>query len=56
MEQAYVAHEAGEAVFLDVRDVESYNSTHIPGAVLIPLGELEDRVAELDPGRPVIPY
>ena len=56
VEQAFAAHKAGEAVLLDVRDFESYQSAHITGAVHIPLGELESRLGELDPKRPLIPY
>ena len=56
VEQAFAAHNTGETVFLDVRDLDSYQSTHITGAVLIPLEELETRLSELDPTRPIIPY
>ena len=31
-------------------------SATIPGAVNIPLGELEARLAELDPGREIVAY
>jgi rhodanese-related sulfurtransferase len=36
-----------DLVVLDVRQPEEYESGHIPGAVLIPLGELESRIKEL---------
>lgn len=39
-------------VIIDVREPWEFLSGHIPGAVLIPLGELSSRVAELDPSRP----
>ncbi|WP_291271483.1 rhodanese-like domain-containing protein [Geothrix sp.] len=41
---------------LDVREPWEYDLARIPGAVLIPLGELADRVGELDPTRPVAAY
>jgi cytoskeletal protein RodZ len=44
------------AVFLDVRDAASFSNGHIPGAVNIPLGQLETRVNELDPKQWIITY
>ena len=41
---------------IDVRQPGEYEQRHIPGARLIPLGELPDRVTELDPGKPTIAY
>ncbi len=38
--------EAGAAI-LDVRNPDEYAVTHVPGVVLIPLGELVERVAEV---------
>ena len=37
----------GEFLVLDVRQPEEYEAGHIPGAMLIPLGELEARQGEL---------
>lgn len=34
-------------VILDVRETEEYALEHIPGSVLIPLGQLEERCNEL---------
>ena len=39
-------------VIVDVREPWEFLSGHIPGALLIPLGELSSRLAELDPARP----
>ncbi len=39
---------SGEYLLVDVRQPEEYEAGHIPGAVLIPLGELEYRQAELE--------
>lgn len=37
-----------DAVILDVREKAEFAFCHIPGAVSIPLGELEERLRELD--------
>jgi glyoxylase-like metal-dependent hydrolase (beta-lactamase superfamily II)/rhodanese-related sulfurtransferase len=44
--------EAEAPLVLDVREPWEYQRGHVPGAVLIPLGELSSRLEELDPGRP----
>ena len=41
---------------LDVRQPEEYERGHIPGALLIPLPELEERLGEIDPKKPVLAY
>jgi len=41
---------------VDVRQPVEYERGHIPGARLIPVGELPDRVQELDPDKPTITY
>jgi rhodanese-related sulfurtransferase len=44
------AHSAG-ATILDVRNPDEYETAHVPGAVLIPLGELaarQDEIPEAD--------
>ena len=50
------AYDAGSAIFVDVRDGISYEDSHIPGAVWIPLNDLANRLAELDPKSWIIPY
>lgn len=55
--KAYIAeHEEGTFTLLDVRQPGEYENSRIPGAKLIPLPELSDRLGELDPDKPVIPY
>lgn len=39
---------------LDVREPWEYARGHVPGAVLIPLGELQERVGEVPHDRPVL--
>jgi molybdopterin/thiamine biosynthesis adenylyltransferase/rhodanese-related sulfurtransferase len=41
----------GDALFLDVREQGEWDLGHVPDAVLIPLGRLEDRVADELPDR-----
>ena len=48
--------QGGETVILDVRPPEEYRAGHIPGARSIPIAELEDRLQELPPGRPIVAY
>ncbi|SPF44316.1 Sulfurtransferase (fragment) [Syntrophobacter sp. SbD1] len=36
-------------ILLDVRQPDEYEKSHLPGAKLIPIGELPDRLRELDP-------
>lgn len=38
---------------LDVREAWEYQQGHVPGAILIPLGQLSARVTELNPEKPV---
>jgi len=56
LEDAKTAYDAGTAVFLDVRASSSYEASHIPGAVSIPLNELPTRMGELNQGAWIIPY
>ena len=41
---------------VDVREPKEYEQGHLPGAQLIPVGELPNRLAELDPNKPTIVY
>lgn len=43
--------DSGESVVLDVRGSVEYAESHVPGAVHIPLGHLEDRIAEVPRDR-----
>ena len=53
---AKAAFDSGAAVFLDTRDADSFALSHIPGAVLIPLPELESRLDGLDSETWIITY
>ncbi len=41
---------------LDVRQPDEYERGHLPGAKLIPVGDLPDRLREHDPKKPTITY
>lgn len=46
----------GESVLLDVREDAERLAFALPGSVDIPLGQLRERLSELDPGKPVIVF
>jgi len=55
--QSYISqHPGDEMTILDVRQPSEYQESHIPGATLIPLPKLADRLNELDPEKPVLVY
>jgi rhodanese-related sulfurtransferase len=43
----------GGLTVVDVREPSEYVEGHVPGALLIPLGQLPQRVGEVPPGDPV---
>ena len=52
-----VADEGAENVtFLDVRQPQEYKTSHIPGSLLVPMGDLDKRLDELNPNKPVVVY
>ena len=56
LSDAKKAYDDGTAVFVDVRDSASYQQSHIPGALSIPLDELASRENELNPNDWIITY
>lgn len=51
-EEARERMEAGDVIVLDVREQEEYDSGHIPGAVLLPLGAIDgESAAEVIPKK-----
>lgn len=46
----------GEVTVLDVRPAEEHRAGHIPGAISIPLKELEDRLCELPKDQEIVAY
>ena len=47
---------AGLVTVLDVRPEDEFAVGHLAGAINIPLGELEARLAELDPNQEIVAY
>ena len=47
---------AADYCLIDVRQPAEYAEGHLPGAKLIPLGELQARIDDIDTTRPVIVY
>jgi rhodanese-related sulfurtransferase len=46
----------GEAIVVDVRNQASYDIGHIPGAKLIPSGEILNHVNELPRDKTIVTY
>jgi len=44
------------AQLVEVLPAEEYAWAHLPGAISLPLKELDERAGELDRSRPVITY
>jgi ArsR family transcriptional regulator len=47
---------AGTVTILDVRPEDEFALGHLPGALNIPLRELEARLGEIDPDQEVVAY
>ena len=56
LEEALSAHQAGSAIFIDIRDSSAYEEAHIPGSLSLPLAQLESQLKELDPNSWIITY
>lgn len=52
VEEMAEAKEDGAPV-IDVREPDEYEAVHVPGAVLVPLGQVVDRVGEVPRDQPV---
>ena len=45
-----------DIVLVDVRNTDSYDLSHIPGAIVIPSGEIRDRHDELPRDKMIVLY
>ncbi len=45
-----------DVVFLDVRQPKEYNHGHLPGAKLLPLGDIDKKTSELDQNKHIVIY
>lgn len=46
----------GNVITVDVRSVDSYKSSHLSGAISIPLADLQQRWKELPNDKPIVTY
>ena len=46
----------GEVAVLDVRDIDSYSASHIPGSLHIPLSYIESELPYLPRSKPIVTY
>ena len=51
VEELAAVHDHG--LLVDVREPDEYVAGHVPGAVLIPMGQLANRLGEIDKTSPV---
>lgn len=56
VDEAKAAYDKQSAIFLDVRDAESFTASHIPGSLNIPTNQLKDRLQEVPSGQWIITY
>jgi len=52
-QEVHAAMRQGDAVLIDVREPWEYEQMRIPGAVLMPLGEMPERLREIPEDRDV---
>jgi rhodanese-related sulfurtransferase/DNA-binding transcriptional ArsR family regulator len=55
-EELVTRSERGEVVILDVRPAQEFAAGHIPGALSVPVDELEAALVHLPPGREIVAY
>jgi rhodanese-related sulfurtransferase len=51
VEELAATHERG--ILVDVREPDEYNAGHVPGATLIPMSQLANRMGEINRASPV---
>jgi rhodanese-related sulfurtransferase len=56
LERIMPSLESGECVLLDIRTAAEFGSGHIQYARLMPVGELENRIGEIDRGSKLVIY
>ena len=55
--RAFLGERSAESYnLIDVRQPAEYESGHLPGARLIPMAELTDRLGDLDRSKPTVTY
>lgn len=56
VEEARQKLDAGQSVFVDVRDPTSFGAAHVPGALLLSDANVQEFVAKTDKQKPVVVY
>lgn len=56
VQEAKAKLDANEAVFVDVRDIESYAASHVPGSLHIPLVYIHGELEYLPKGKTLVTY
>jgi len=56
VEETQKAVEAGSAVIVDVRDTANYKTSHIKGAINVPLQQFDERIGELPKDKLIVTY
>ena len=56
LSDARKAFDSQSALFIDVRDADSFTASHIPGAINIPQDQILSRLGELSSARWIITY
>jgi rhodanese-related sulfurtransferase len=54
MDPTEVAERLGELQLIDVREPDEWEAGRIEGALHIPLGEINERIGEIDQSRPLV--
>lgn len=56
VDEAKQLFDSGNVTVVDVRDFASYAAGHIPGAVHIPMAQVQGEMANLPKGKPIVTY
>jgi hypothetical protein len=56
LKDAKAAYDQKSAIFVDVRDADSYKVSHVTGAINIPLADIDSRAKELSTSQWIILY
>jgi rhodanese-related sulfurtransferase len=54
VDEAYKLYQSKGAFFLDVREQSEWDSFHIPGTMLVPLGQLPQRLSEIPKDQSIV--
>ena len=55
-QEAKQLHDRNAVAILDVRDIDAYAASHVPGAMQIPLARVEGEIPYLPKDKPLVAY